>query len=328
MSYARTTVALALGFLAAGLAASRVPAAEAEPGVLVLTSLPVTYSVAKALTAGTQVEVRNLPEGGRPMGAQQSYFSREAERLAETFARADAVITIGKLWQEDPLFVAARAANIRIVDIDASKPWSETLEGASIALVPEDDAPWSDERPPDDATRAPSVYFWLSPSNGARIADIVARDLMRLAPDEASRIEANLAAYRRALLELKREYEVKLAALADVSAYALTPDLVYLTTDMSIYVDGYFLKQDIRWTPEDTEAFAAYLSANGIKTVLHRWEPAAPILEAIEAGGARLVVLDTGDPGIVEDGRLVDGGYVRVLRANLETLYEALLEAN
>jgi ABC-type Zn uptake system ZnuABC Zn-binding protein ZnuA len=304
------------------LGATRLGAEESD-GVLVLTSLPVTYSVAKALTKDTSVEVRNLPEGGRPMASHQSFFSSQAERLSEQFASADAVVTIGKLWQDDPLFVAARSANIRIVDIDATKPWSETLEGASIVLAPVEDAPWS-KRSETDAPRMPSVFFWLSPSNGGRIADIVAQDLMRLAPADAPQIRQNLAAYRRTLLQLKREYEVKLAEVADVTVYALTADLVYLTTDMSIYVDGYFLEQDIRWTDEDAAAFRQYLLDNSIRVVLHRWDPAAPIKAAIEAAGARLVVLDTGDTGIVEEGRLVDDGYVRLLRGNLEALYEAL----
>jgi ABC-type Zn uptake system ZnuABC Zn-binding protein ZnuA len=308
-----------------GLGVARSPAEETG-GVLVLTSLPVTYSVAKALTKDTGVEVQNVPEGGRPMASQQTFFSSQAARLSELFARADAVITIGKLWQDDPLFVAARSANIRIVDIDATKPWSETLEGASIVLAPVEDAPWSEVRA-TDAQRQPSIYFWLSPSNGARIADIVAADLMRLAPADAPQIQANLATYRRELLDLKREYEVKLAALADITVYALTAELVYLTTDMSVYVDGYFLKQDIRWTDADATAFRQYLQDNGIKVVLHRWEPAEPIKAAIDAAGARLVVLEIGDTGIVEDGKLVDDGYTRLLRGNLEALTQALSAA-
>jgi ABC-type Zn uptake system ZnuABC Zn-binding protein ZnuA len=321
----RAGTSVAVGLLAV-VGATRLAGAEADD-VLVLTALPVTYSVAKALTKDTSVEVQNLPEGGRPMASQQSFFASQAERLSEQFARADAVITIGKLWQDDPFFVAARSANIRVVDIDATKPWSETLEGASIVLAPVEDAPWS-KRSETNAPRMPSVYFWLSPSNGARIADIVAQDLMRLAPADAPQIQANLAAYRRTLLQLKREYEVKLAEVADVTVYALTADLVYLTTDMSIYVDGYFLEQDIRWTDADAAAFRQYLLDNGIRVVLHRWDPAAPIKAAIEAAGARLVVLDTGDTGIVEEGRLVDDGYVRLLRANLGALYEALSGAN
>lgn len=309
------------------LGAPPAQAAEGEEAsALVVTALPVTYSVAKTLTEGTQVAVENVPANGRPMAAQSNYFEQQAKRLAGMFARADAVVTIGKLWQDDPLYVAARAANIRVVDIDASKPWSATLEGASIALAPAEDAPWGEGA--GETSRAPSVFFWLSPSNGARIAEIVAADLMRLSPADADRIAANLASYRRTLLDLKREYEVKLAALPDVTVYALASELVYLTTDLGIYVDGYFLKQDIRWTDEDAASFQRYLTDNGIRVVIHRWEPAEPIKAAIGGAGARLVVLDTGDTGIVEDGKLADDGYLRLLRGNLAALHDALAAAN
>jgi ABC-type Zn uptake system ZnuABC Zn-binding protein ZnuA len=313
-----------LGFAAAGSVVADEPPSE----VTVLTALPVTYSVAAALTAGTHVTVQNVPENGRRMNAQHNYFAQSAPRLAEQFAAADAVVTIGKLWQDDPLFVAARSANIRIVDIDATKPWSDTLEGISVAFEPQSDAPWSAPETAAPRAATPSVYFWLSPSNGARTAEIVGQDLMRLAPADAPRIEANLAAYRRELLDLKRDYETKLAALPDVTVYALGPGLVYLLTDMSIFVDGYFLKQDINWSDSDLASFSRYLKERGIKVVVHQWEPSEPIKAAISAGGAALVVLDLGDGGIIENGRLAPDGYARLLRSNLDALYEALRSAN
>src|SRR5690606_32535202 len=113
------------------------------------------------------------------------------ERYEALFARADAVVTIGKLWLDDPLYTAARNANIRVVEIDATKPWSTTLEGVSVIAQPAEQGPWAAT---GTVVREPSVYYWLSPSNAARSADIIARDLMRLAPDDAARIEENLKA--------------------------------------------------------------------------------------------------------------------------------------
>jgi ABC-type Zn uptake system ZnuABC Zn-binding protein ZnuA len=316
-----------LGALSLWALVAVVSAEEPARDVTVLTALPVTYSVAAALAAGTRVTIENVPANGRRMNAQQNYFAQQAPKLAEQFARADAVVTIGKLWRDDPLFVAARSANIRIVDIDATKPWSDTLEGISVAFEPQDDAPWS-AAGEEHGAGVPSVYFWLSPSNGARTAEIVGQDLMRLAPADAPRIAANLAGYRRELLDLKRDYEAKLAALPDVTVYALGPGLVYLLTDMSIFVDGYFLKQDINWTDADLASFSSYLKEHGIEVVVHQWEPSEAIKAAISSAGATLVVLDLGDAGIVEDGRLAADGYSRVLRSNLDALYQALLAAN
>lgn len=316
--------ALGLMALLVSLALASVVRAQ-ENDVLVLTALPATYSISHALAEGTSIRVENVPERGRRMNALPNLLHQRGEQFAEQFSGADAVVTIGKLWREDPLFVAVRSANVRVVDIDATKPWSMTLEGVSVALEPRQDAPWS-EAPQGE--RSPSLFFWLSPANGARMAEIIANDLMRLSPSERPTIERNLADVRRELLDLKLDYELRLAELPDVTVYALASEFVYLTTDMGLYVDGYFLKQDIDWVEEDLRELSRYLSDNAIRVVIHKWEPDEPIQAAIRQGGARLVVLDPLDAGLVEDGRLAPDSYLRVLRANLETLYEALRAAN
>jgi ABC-type Zn uptake system ZnuABC Zn-binding protein ZnuA len=305
--------------LGAGTRAADVP-------VRIVTALPATFSIASALTKDPGITVENLPEGGRRMSLLVDFFAQRTDRYRDVLAGADAVVTIGKLWSEDPLFTAARSANIRVVDIDATKPWSISLEGVSVAMEPREDVPWTETA--DNLPRSASVYFWLSPANGARAAEIVARDLIRLVPAESERIERNLADYRKLLLDLKGEYETKLAALPDVTVAALAPEFVYLTGDLGIYVDGYFFKQDVDWTEQDLHSLETYLRDNGIKVVIHKWEPEQPIADAIAAAGARLVVLDPIDLGVVDDGKLAPDSYARLLRANLESLFAALAVAN
>ncbi len=191
-----------------------------------------------------------------------------------------------------------------------------------MAVTPVDDVPWS--VPESQTARVPSLHFWLSPINAARAAEIVARDLIRLFPADSAQIEGNLAGFRAAMLDLKREYDTKLATVDDVTVMALAPDFVYLTNDFGLFVDGYFLKQDRDWTDADLAAFEAYLADRAISAVLHKWEPDPPIMAAIEAAGASLVVLDPIDAGPVEDGVLIPDGYQRQLEANLEAVYTAL----
>jgi len=255
------------------------------------------------------------------MSALGNYFESRAEQLSDQMRNTQAVVTIGKLWNDDPLFTAVRAANIHVVNIDASKPWSTTLEGVSVASKPESNVPWFENEPRD---RVPSVYFWLSPANGIRAAEIIASDFMRLSPTDSAQIRRNLADYRQQLLELKREYEVNFATLLNLTVFALAPEFVYLTTDMGIYVDGYFLKQDIDWTDQDLQEFESYLKDNEIKVAIHKWEPAEAIQGAIDRAGVRLVVLDMIDLGIVEDGQLRDDSYIALMRTNLEALNTAL----
>ncbi len=309
----------------AGLLLPALPGHAQDDEILVLTALPSTYSVTHALAEGTSIVVENLPERGRRMSALPNLLRQSADRYADTLARADAVVTIGKLWRDDPLFIAARSYNVRVVDIDATKPWSTTLEGISVALEPRRNAPWAEA---DDSPREPSVHYWLSPANGARMAEIIASDLARLAPDDRTIVETNLAELRRELLGLKVEYELRFAELADVTVFALASEFVYLTSDMGLYVDGWFVKQDIDWTDADLAAFGDYLRDNGIGVAMHKWEPDERIRAVIEAAGARLVVLDTLDAGIVEDGRLMPESYLELMRDNLESLHAALAAHN
>lgn len=293
--------------------------------IQVLTALPATYSISSALARDTSITVGNLPARPRPLSALGAYFASRGEQLAEQFQTTQAVVTIGKLWPDDPLFTAVRAGNIRVVDIDASKPWSRTLEGISVAFEPREDVPWTEAERRD---RNLSVYFWLSLANGVRAAEIIADDFMRLSPEDSVQIKRNLDSYRRQLLDLKREYEVKFATLLDITVFALTPEFVYLTSDMSLFVDGNFFRQDINWTEEDLGNFESYLTDNEIQVAIHKWEPADPIQAAIDNAGAQLVVLDMIDLGVVEEGQLREDSYIELLRANLESLYTALSAAN
>lgn len=297
----------------------------AEDGeLLVLTALPVTYSLTAALAEGTSITVENVPDDGRPMNALVNLLTQRPERYEALFARADAVVTIGKLWLDDPLYTAARNANIRVVEIDATKPWSATLEGVSVISQPVQQGPWAGA---GAEPRGPSVYYWLSPANAARSADIIAQDLMRLAPGDAARIEENLKKVRGELVALKREYELEFASLDDVTVFTLAPEFVYLLADMGLYVDGAFFKQDIDWTDDDLEAVTAYLRTNGIRVAIHKWEPEERIAAAVRAAGAELVVLDPIEVGVEEEGRLAAAGYQQLMRKNLETLYAALARA-
>ena len=295
-----------------------------EQELLILTSLPLTYFLTSALLTDTPVKVQNLPKRGRRMNGQGNFFKSRADSLADTFKSASAVVTIGKLWRDDPLFTAARGANIRIIDIDATKPWSNTLEGISVAMTPHQDSPWATS---DNNESIPSIFFWLSLTNSVRSADIIAQDLMRLAPQVAAQIQTNLSKVRSRLLNLQRQNESALLSATNLSVFSLAPELVYLTSDLSLFVDGSFYKQDIEWTDADIAGLEKYLKDNDVGVVLHKWLPAEPIQAAITRANAKLVVVDTLDAGIVEKGAMLAESYFTIMTKNLENLRTALLDS-
>jgi ABC-type Zn uptake system ZnuABC Zn-binding protein ZnuA len=222
----------------------------------------------------------------------------------------------------DPLYRFARNANIRIVDIEAAVPWSLSTPGVALADAPASNATWGKDADPVEPGVAP--YFWLSVSNAIRMADIVAGDLAALFPANAAAIGKNLDTLKRSLLRLRGQYQNLLMETGSDTVYALTGDFVYLTNDMGLLVDGYFIKQDVRWTAADLAGLTKHLRDSHIKVVLHKWMPSEAIQNAVRAGGAKLVVLNAGDPGIVVDGSLAADGLQQLLRSNLEAIQSAL----
>jgi ABC-type Zn uptake system ZnuABC Zn-binding protein ZnuA len=296
--------------------------ATAQPSQTILTGTQATYSLASALTRGTPIQVLNVPADGRQMALLKDYIGRRTEALAPTFAAATAVISLTNALPGDPIYRYARDANIRIVDIDAALPWSLTTPGVALADTPVSDVDWGTDTDPAGSATAP--YFWLSLSNAIRMGDIIAHDLVELFPDVETTIRNNLDDLKWSLLNLRSEYQNRLIEAGADTVFALTGDFVYLTNDMGLYVDGYFIKQDIRWTEADLDLLTSHLKQRDITVVIHKWMPSDAILTAINDAGAELVVLDPGDPGMVEDRQLVADGLQQILRKNLAAIYAAL----
>jgi ABC-type Zn uptake system ZnuABC Zn-binding protein ZnuA len=288
---------------------------------LVLTGTQATYSLTVALAAGTPIRVQNVPADGRQLGLLKDYIARRMEALAPTFAEATAVVTLTNALPGDPLYRFARDANIRIVDIEAGVPWSLDVPGVALAETPASSVAWGYDTDKAESSVAP--YFWLSVSNAIRMGDIIAHDLAALFPDSADAIGANLETLKRSLLELRGDYQDRLIAGGADVVFALTSDFVYLTNDMGLYVDGYFVKQDVRWTEGDLAALTKHLRDNAIKVVIHKWQPSEAIQSAVRAAGAELVVLDAGDPGIVVERALAPDGLQQILSKNLEAIVAA-----
>jgi hypothetical protein len=298
--------------------------AAAQQNETILTGTQATYSLTIALTRETVLEVVNVPEDGRQLSLLRDYIARRTERLEETFAGATAVVSLTNALPGDPLYRFTRDVNIRVVNIDAALPWSLSRAGVALTDSPTSTVNWGDDTDPVESVVAP--YFWLSISNSIRMGDIIAHDLIQLFPDAAGTIESNLDDLKWSLLNLRNEYQGRLIEAASDTVFALTGDFVYLTNDMGLYVDGYFIKQDIRWTEADLAGLTRHLTERDIGVVLHKWQPSEAIQEAVSSAGATLVVLNSGDPGIVEDRQLVDDGLQQILRSNLEAISNALAE--
>lgn len=270
-------------------------AGTADAGTL-LTAHPATEALARRLAEGTGIEVRAVQPEKLPASRLHSFLSgRGREAIEAAAGEADAVLTLGGIWPGDPLYPAARRANIRIVEIDATRPLDQRLPG--IALLP----PASDEAlyaelglepmPPAGEETAP----WLSPTRLGEMAEITAADLARLEPQDAGRIAENLRGLKHDLLQAKARADATLAARDSLEAVALSPQFGYLAADLGLDLRARIIAAPDEWTPERSARLAEWLAAQGIGMVLTARELPAPLAEALT--GVEVVQLKALAPG-------------------------------
>lgn len=253
-------------------------ARSAQP-VKVLASLPVTYGLAQALLKDTDVVLERAAPANLPGSRQTAYFTgRGAAALNALAQNADAAIGLRSLWPDDPLYTVARRSNIRIVEIDAARPVDGALPG--IAVQPGSG---------DGLNSQP----WLSSNNLGRMADVMAADLSRLAPDAKTRIDANLASLKQRLLKLTADSEARLARADNLGVASLSDHFAYLASGLNLELVSTDARPDADWTPEALARLSADLKENEVRVVLHHRQPSEPVKAAVSAGGAQLLVLGT-----------------------------------
>ena len=160
-----------------------------------LASLPITYGLGEVLLKGTDISLERAAPANLPGSRQTAYFTgRGAPALAKLASDADAVIGLRSLWADDPLYPISRRSNIRIVEVDAARPVDGALPGIAVQ--------------PDNKVDGLNSQPWFSSNNMGRMADVMAADLVRLAPEAKPKIEANLAALKQRLLKFSADNEV------------------------------------------------------------------------------------------------------------------------
>lgn len=253
--------------------------ASSAAATQVLTTLPVTHSLAVALLDGTSVQLKRAAPANLPASRQPSYFEgRGGASLQKDAQQATAVIGVRSIWHDDPLYPMARRSNIRIVEIDAARPVDGALPGIAV-----------------DGDNAFASYPWLSPINLGRMADVVANDLERLSPADKDKIQANLAGLKRQMLELTSSSQTRLAEADNLSVVSLSERLGYLVSGLNLDVVSQALPADGKWDEAALKALGETLKTQDVALVLHHRQPEPQVLKVIEAAGARLVVVDS-DP--------------------------------
>ncbi|SFP05915.1 ABC-type Zn uptake system ZnuABC, Zn-binding component ZnuA [Pseudomonas sp. NFPP07] len=258
--------------------------ASSPKPLTVLASLPITFGLGQWLLQGTDVRLERAAPDNLPGSRQTAYFTgRGAPALHKLALDADAVIGLRSIWPDDPLYPNARRSNIRIVEVDAARPVDGALPG--VALQPGKS---------DGLNSQP----WLSSNNLGRMADVLAADLVRLAPAAKPKIDANLASLKQRLLKLSADSEGQLANADNLSVLSLSDHFGYLVSGLNLELLEVDARADNEWTAEALQQLQTRLKANDVAIVLHHRQPSAAIKAAIDAAGSQLLVLqtDSADP--------------------------------
>ena len=274
-SLRQLTLAIAL----CGLATTTMAADNGKP-LRVLASLPITYGLGEVLLKGTDVSLERAAPTNLPGSRQTAYFTgRGAPSLAKLASDADAVIGLRSLWPDDPLYPIARRSNIRIVEVDAARPVDGALPGIAVQ--------------PDNKVDGLNSQPWFSSNNMGRMADVMAADLVRLAPKAKPKIDANLATLKQRLLKLSADSEARLANVDNLSVMSLSDHFGYLIGGLNLELIGQDARADAEWTPEALKQLGATLKDNDVTVVLHHRQPSDALKAVIAGSGSRLLVLST-----------------------------------
>ena len=251
--------------------------AETQP-VRILASLPITYGLGASLLDGSSLQLQRAAPPNLPASRQPSYFAGRGAGALEKAARdADAVIALRSLWPDDPLYPLARRSNIRIVEVDGARPVDGALPGIALR---------------SDGGDALASQPWLNINNLGRMADVIAADLGRLAPEAKPQIEANLATLKQRLLKLSAASESRLAELDNLSVASLSDHFDYLIDGLNLDLVELSVAKDAEWTAETLAQLSADLRDNDVAAVLVQRQPPADLAKAISDGGSRLVLIE------------------------------------
>ncbi|MBI1321373.1 MAG: hypothetical protein GC168_20815 [Candidatus Hydrogenedens sp.] len=199
----------------------RIEAAPSAPETI--TADAVLFAVAalgQTLAEGTAITVRPIPCAFPRLDRLQP----AAEAFYGEHGVGDCVLTMRDFWPADPLFPLARARNIRVIEVDASRPLDES--GPAISRLEASDG-------------GETAYAWLSLNNLSRMAEIIAHDFTKLAPQNEPHILENLNRAKRQLFQIQGEIARATLDIDDPFVIATTPVFDYFLESTGFYVEGY-----------------------------------------------------------------------------------------
>jgi ABC-type Zn uptake system ZnuABC Zn-binding protein ZnuA len=287
---------------------------------VILSSQDACFSIAAAMASGTDIQVERAMDEAVKMADQSRWFKENDRAFASVAKEAAGVISLKSVWDNDPLYAYTRRHNLYAVNTDAAEPVDPQFAGVGTLKVPEDSFP-SEQDARRGSEEQTSPYVWLSLSNGAKMAELIARDFKRINPDNQDIIDGNLRQFKKELMSLKSEYEMALVEADAWSVIALTPEFVYLTDDFNIDVVDYLLKDAYFWSDEDLAYLKQSIEDMDTRVLISSRRISSKLGPALEEAKSVGVVLETMDA--MNSGLAPEELYLATMRENLRRIAEA-----
>lgn len=269
---------------------------------IVITSIQPLYSLTSYLTKGTDIKVYTPFGSDISMTMSKEAIREEGFNLAVA-KKAQAVVDIARIWPEDVIYGKARMNKINIVEIDASHPYDEKMTTLFFS---------------DYSNGKVNPYIWTGSKNLVRMINIIARDLIRLYPQNKAKIEKNITKFTAELLKIENEANEKLLAVGEAEVISLSENLQYFLNDMNIYTEY------VDYDSVNAQNIVKLIKDKGIKVIVSdRWLKKDAIKALKEAGG-EFVIINTLDIPMDKDGKMDPEAILKAFKENTDNLIEAL----
>lgn len=269
---------------------------------IVITSIQPLYSLTSYLTKGTDIKVYTPFGSDISMTMSKEAIREEGFNLAVA-KKAQAVVDIARIWPEDVIYGKARMNKINIVEIDASHPYDEKMTTLFFS---------------DYSNGKVNPYIWTGSKNLVRMVNIIARDLIKLYPNNKAKIEKNITKFTADLLKIENEANEKLLAVGEAEVISLSENLQYFLNDMNIYTEY------VDYDSVNAQNIVKLIKDKGIKVIVSdRWLKKDAIKALKEAGG-EFVIINTLDIPMDKDGKMDPEAILKGFKENTDNLIEAL----
>lgn len=203
----------------------------------VLTATPVTYMLSSELLKETSLTTKYLPPNRYGIERLPNWFANKGSKAVQDSAKtAQAVVTIGAVWADDPLYVNARYSNIQIIEVDASQAITPRAQGVAALRLS------------DGST---SKYAWLNPTNLIRMVAIVSDDFQRIWPDKSEQIQKNQEQFMLSVRQLINQQQKVILDNDIDSVILLSEQLEDFASGNQLFVVDRLTKPALEWTEDD-----------------------------------------------------------------------------